>query len=311
MSRKRLTFIIIFYIDKSVLCFFMKINIINNVEMAKRMLEKKKEVYAICNNDVRNNEDVIKLAVQLDVKNCVLIPEEKQENIDFMKSLIRIASPVLMYSNEKIKHDCDFIAELINNDIEKSPEMMFDYLPEDVKDNKEFVLKIINKEPSIYKKLSSKLYNDYDIIKQAIQHFPRLYYTLSMENQDKLVKDGIVELHIIKNMYDGCSIKELSLLKTIYDGLKKAIQKELRKDKKDRDFTKILDSISTMQNDGKINPEKINVVTKIATGELIVSCNRTTLCLTQLNDYDYQELSSYIADNTIATTNSNNDLKKE
>ena len=127
-------------------------------------------------------------------------------NKDFIKSIIEKCQEAFEYIPEDLKNDKDFIIELLD----KGYTRILDYISEDLKNDKDFIITIIEKyDDFILFKTSPEIKNDFNVVKCSINK-----YGMSLEFASDNLKDNeiivtmAIEKHIHAIIYASDRLKQ-------------------------------------------------------------------------------------------------------
>jgi hypothetical protein len=152
-------------------------------------------------NIMTNNENIFKLNYDINIKfPCIRyilhnVSNNLLHNKDFIKSIIKKCQEAFEYIPEDLKNDKDFISELLDEGYTR----ILDYISEDLKNDKDFIITIIEKyDDFILFKTSPEIKNNFDVVKCSVNK-----YGMSLEFASDNLKDNeiIVTMAIKKHIH--------------------------------------------------------------------------------------------------------------
>lgn len=118
--------------------------------------------------EIRNNVDFMKSAIILHPELIMYAGDVVGNNYEFAEFIVRVDGKYLRYLSGELRNNKDIVKLAVCNGYWYYTPTSFEFASDELKNNKEFVLELLDVSPSIYEYVSIELKNDHDVTIAAI-----------------------------------------------------------------------------------------------------------------------------------------------
>lgn len=237
-----------------------KIFIIVNKNVAIRCFNQHKNVYGMLCDELKNDIDIVKMAIELNYNNLSIVPDEIKQNEELMSSIVQKEPNAFLYLMPLYKDNVDF---LIKND-EALVKFLSHYsikadyilkLNKKILENKDFVVKAIKARKEIFTQLPSEIKKCEDVFLAFAEKNPlEAYYSedTTQEQKQLLIDKNIIEIDKIDNIFYLYPENVIQLLKIVYNEIKDSISGDVK-------YTILSKKVKKLVNDKANNPDSLDM----------------------------------------------------
>ena len=155
-----------------------------NITFVKELLKKEPSILKYTCKSIRSNKELLKNLIKENIDFVKYIDSELYSDLEFMKELIKIDNSLSMYASESLLKNQDIAISYILNT------KKYNWLSNELKCNKEFILKIVKIDPEVLLIIDDSLKN-IEFYKEAVKINSNSIFFIDDELKDN---DFLIEL---------------------------------------------------------------------------------------------------------------------
>ena len=155
-----------------------------NITFVKELLKREPSILKYTSKSIRSNKELLKILIKENIDFVKYIDSELYSDLEFMKELIKIDNSLSMYASESLLKNQDIAISYIINT------KKYNWLSDELKCNKEFILKIVKIDPEVLLIIDDSLKN-IEFYKEAVKINSNSIFFIDDELKDN---DFLIEL---------------------------------------------------------------------------------------------------------------------
>ena len=155
-----------------------------NITFVKELLKKEPSILKYTSKSIRSNKELLKNLIKENIDFVKYIDSELYSDLEFMKELIKIDNSLSIYASESLLKNQDIAISYIINT------KKYNWLSDELKCNKEFILKIVKIDPEVLLIIDDSLKN-IEFYKEAVKINSNSIFFIDDELKDN---DFLIEL---------------------------------------------------------------------------------------------------------------------
>lgn len=184
-------------------------------DLVNLLLDRGDNIYPYIDKSLKEDETIIQKSMKLSVLNYKCLPKKYRKDKELTIRAIKKYGYLLEYADESLKDDIDVIYAGLKRG---GYPYVIEYASQRIRDNKELMLKVIEKSPGFLKKLSDNLKKDKEIVALATRkNYSNFRYADASLKKDKefvktlILKWGHVLKHADKSLQSDPELIEMAL----------------------------------------------------------------------------------------------------
>lgn len=138
------------------------------------IIQSKGDAFKYASDLLKDNDEVVEYALQINPCNLKMVSERLKQNKDIVFDAVEKDGDCFQYAHELLKKDQEFILYIVSN-IDKSQLCCLKYLDNTLKQNRQFLETLIDKNPYALKYMNEHLRSDPRFVLLAATKEPNVF----------------------------------------------------------------------------------------------------------------------------------------